>query len=261
MTRSVTTMTIHDAEHYSDAERAQIIASYPTHEREARAMGVPTLGSGRIFPIEESLIKCPAFAIPSHWPRIAGVDFGWTHATALSWLAWDRDTDTVYVYDCYSAKEKTPEIHAITIRAKGAWIPVAWPHDGENATSAGAGTPLAQQYRDAQVNMLPERATHPPRDGQDEGEDTGKGGTSVEAGLMEILERMQSGRFKVFSHLEDWFGEFRLYHRDSGKIVKLDDDLLDSTRYGVMMLRHAITKPKPQTMMPRRNHGARRGGY
>jgi hypothetical protein len=27
--------------------------------------------------------------------------------------------------------------------------------------------------------------------------------------------------------------------------VKLRDDLLSATRYGVMMLRHAITKPAP----------------
>ena len=52
MTRSVTSMTIDDVDHYSAEEKAQIIASYPRHEREARAKGIPTLGSGRIFPIE-----------------------------------------------------------------------------------------------------------------------------------------------------------------------------------------------------------------
>jgi len=41
-------MTIDDAAHFSDVERARIIASYPAHELEARTKGVPTLGSGRI---------------------------------------------------------------------------------------------------------------------------------------------------------------------------------------------------------------------
>lgn len=27
---------------------------------------------------------------------------------------------------------------------------------------------------------------------------------------------MESGRFKVFKHLNDWFEEFRLYHRKDG---------------------------------------------
>ena len=37
----------------------------------------------------------------------------------------------------------------------------------------------------------------------------------------------------------EWLEEFRLYHRKNGLIVKQNDDLLDSTRYGVMMIRFA----------------------
>ena len=33
--------------------------------------------------------------------------------------------------------------------------------------------------------------------------------------------------------------EFRQYHRKDGRIVKAHDDLLDATRYGVMLLRMA----------------------
>ena len=33
---------------------------------------------------------------------------------------------------------------------------------------------------------------------------------------MDMLDRMQTGRFKVFKHLNDWFEEFRLYHRKDG---------------------------------------------
>jgi hypothetical protein len=50
---------------------------------------------------------------------------------------------------------------------------------------------------------------------------------------------MQTGRLKVFSHLADWFDEFRLYHRKDGKVVKEFDDLMAATRYGVMMQRAA----------------------
>ena len=56
---------------------------------------------------------------------------------------------------------------------------------------------------------------------------------------MEMLNRMQSGWFKVFAHLNDWFEEFRLFHRRDGRVVKENDDLLAATRYGVMMLRWA----------------------
>ena len=64
---------------------------------------------------------------------------------------------------------------------------------------------------------------------------------------MDMLDRMKTGRFKVFSHLNDWFEEFRLYHRKDGKVVKLGDDLLTATRYALMMLRYADTlKAKPK---------------
>src|SRR5204863_2424109 len=49
--RIVVRMTIDDAEHYTAEERARIIASYPEHERKARAMGEPVLGSGAVFPV------------------------------------------------------------------------------------------------------------------------------------------------------------------------------------------------------------------
>ena len=59
---------------------------------------------------------------------------------------------------------------------------------------------------------------------------------------MAMLTRMQMGKLKVFKHLNDWFEEFRLYHRKDGKVVKEGDDLMAATRYGIMMLRFASTK-------------------
>ncbi len=236
----VTNMTINDAEHYTPEKRAAIIASYPAHEREARANGTPMLGSGLIFPIAESDIKCKVPQIPAFWPRIAGIDFGWDHPTGAAWLAWDRDTDTVYVYDAYRKKEATPEIHSITFRAKGQWIPVAWPHDGLQHDK-GSGLALAQQYRNAGVNMLKDRATHAPAPGEEEG----TGGNGVEAGLMEMLDRFQTGRLKIADHLNEVFEEIRMYHREDGKIVKIDDDIISAIRYALMMIRHAkLPQPK-----------------
>ncbi|WP_246810983.1 terminase large subunit domain-containing protein [Ensifer sp. ENS03] len=91
--RTVVTMTIDDAEHYSPEERAKIVASYPAHEKEARTKGVPTLGSGRIFPVTEEQIRVEPFEIPRHWVQIGGLDFGWDHPFAAALCAWDRDAD------------------------------------------------------------------------------------------------------------------------------------------------------------------------
>lgn len=223
--RRVVNMTIDDAEHYTEEEKARIIASYPPHEREARVSGIPTLGSGRIYPVEEAAIRVDPFPIPAHWAMISGLDFGWDHPTAATCLAWDRDSDTIYVTACYRRREATPLEHSVTLRAWGG-MPWAWPADGLQS-GKGDGLKLKDQYSECGLKMLAKHAHYE------------EGGTSVEAGIMEILTRMQTGRFKVFSHLNDWWEEFRLYHRKDGKIVKERDDLMDATRYGVMMLRYA----------------------
>lgn len=245
MTRHVTTMTIHDAEHYTPERIAEIIASYPPHERDARTKGIPQLGSGRIFPIAEEMIRCGAISIPDHWAQIIGVDFGYDHPFAAVNLAWDRDADVVYVTKCHrisaakyygeAGMAMTPAIHAVTLKSWGDWLPIAWPHDGLQHDK-GSGEQLAEIYRKHGLNMLPERATF----------DDGTNG--VEAGLMDMLERMQTGRLRIFDNCLEWFEEFRLYHRKNGKIVKLQDDLLSATRYGIMMLRFAEVKKKKTTI-------------
>jgi hypothetical protein len=228
--RAHVTMTIDDALHITPEERVRIIAGYAPHEREARVKGIPMLGSGRVFPVAEERISEEAFALPKHWPRICGIDFGWDHPTAAAWLAWDRDTDVVHLYDCYRVREETAVVHAAAIKARGEWIPVAWPHDGLQTEKSGGET-LAAQYKKLGLRMLDEQARF---------ED---GGNSVEAGVMEMLNRFQTGRLKVASHLTEWFEEFRLYHRDNGRLVKEYDDLLSATRYGLMMLKYARVQP------------------
>ncbi len=61
---------------------------------------------------------------------------------------------------------------------------------------------------------------------------------------MDMLDRMQTGRLKVAKHLQDWWEEFRLYHREDGKVVKEGDDLMSATRYALMMLRHSKVQAK-----------------
>lgn len=231
---TIVNMTIDDVEHYTPEQRAAIIASYPEHEREARTKGIPILGSGRVFPIAEEAIKVTAFPIPPHWSRIVGLDFGIDHPTAAVWLAWDRDTDTVYVTDAYRVRDASIAIHAAGIKARGDWVPVAWPHDGLQRDK-GSGEQLADQYRAQGLAMLRQRATF---------ED---GSNGVEAGISEMLTRMQTMRFKVFAHLNDWFEEFRLYHRKDGLVVKDGDDLLSATRYALMMRRHAKTHDQAES--------------
>ncbi len=239
-------MTIYDVDHYTKEQADQIIASYPSHEREARAKGVPTMGAGRIYPISDDELLIDPRPIPKHWPQIIGIDFGWDHPFAAVNLAYDRDYDRVYVTNTYRQREQTPIIHAAALRPWGEWIPVAWPNDGYQH-SKGDGQQLKAQYQAQHLNMLPIHATHAEDDKS----------TGVEAGIAIILERMQTDRFKVFRGLDEWMEEFRLYHRvqmDNGgvKINKMRDDLMDATRYAVMMLRHSAVQSFGGRRKPKR---------
>lgn len=228
-TRYCVTATWDDVPHLTQKQKDEMWSAYPEHERDARAKGIPMLGSGRVFPIAEEKIKVDPFRIPPYWPQIVGIDFGWDHPFAAVRMAWDRDADCLYVTAGYRQRETTPAIHATAIRGWGAWIPVAWPHDGLQHDKT-SGQQLQEHYRFHGLNMLAVHATHQ------------AGGFGLEAGVIEMLERMQSDRLKVFSNIGQWFEEFRLYHREDGLIVKQHDDLLSATRIAVMMKRFAATQ-------------------
>jgi hypothetical protein len=51
-----------------------------------------------------------------------------------------------------------------------------------------------------------------------------------------MYDRMRTDRFKVFPQCTDFFREMRLYHRDKGKIVPLNDDVISAVRYGAVMI-------------------------
>lgn len=230
--RSVTTMTIDDAKHIPPEDRAIIIAGYPAHEREARVKGVPMLGSGRIFQFsEESISEALIDHVPPHWTKLWGIDFGINHPFAAALILWDRDSDVIHVHHTIRLKDVGPLQHAVPIKAVAAAVPIAWPHDGNIRGDRNTGETMAQLYKKQGLRMLGEHATWP------------DGGFSTEAGIMEIQDRMATGRFKVANHLADFFEEFRMYHRKDGQIVKERDDILSAVRIAVMMKRFAKAVP------------------
>ncbi len=227
MSRYVVMAEWNDVPHLSERDKEELYNSIPAHQRDARSKGIPVLGSGLIFPVDDNVIKIPAFDIPKHWPQIGAMDFGGAdHPFAAVKMAWDRDSDTIYYTQAYRIKEPKPIIHVGALKVWGESLLWAWPHDGLQ-TDKTSGEPLKDIYKGHGLKMLDERVTY---------ED---GSYGVEAGLTDMLERMETGRLRVFSHLNDWFEERRMYHRKDGKVIKLMDDLMSASRYALMMKRFA----------------------
>lgn len=232
-----------DAPHLSEKVKADLLASFPAHQRDMRTKGIPMLGHGRIYDMPEDDVTIQPFDIPPSWHVIDGMDFGWDHAQSRVQLVEDRDNGMFYITRAWKKARVSP------IEAWGAtkqWamhVPTAWPLDGLQ-TEKGSGKQQKMYYAEAGFKMLPEFATWP------------DGSNGVEAGLYEIRDLMMKGKFKVFAGLRDWFDEFLQYHRDeNGKIEKTRDDLMDAMRYAYMMRRYAVSigtvgKPKPAPAAP-----------
>jgi len=225
--RSDTVMTLYDAKHIKPEDYETILAKYPPHERDARIMGVPMQGSGRVFPISDEAITEPDLIyIPKHWTKLWGIDFGIGHPFAAVLIAWDKDADVLHVTHAIRMKDGLPLQHSAAMRPIAANIKVAWPQDGTERRDDGK--PLADHYRRVGLTMLHSHATFP------------DGSLSTEAGILEIHGRMSTSRFKVAQTLMQgqWGEEFRNYHReDGGKLVKKMDDLMSATRVAVMQKR------------------------
>jgi len=221
-----------DAPHLDPTRKANLLATYDDHERDMRTRGIPMFGSGPVFPVPEDELLVDPFEIPHYWPGICGLDIGWDHPTAAVWLRWDRDSDTVYVVDEYRKRKAVIALHAAAINSRPS-VPVAWPHDGEKH-EVGSGATFADQYRTAGCQMLPFHMTNPPAIG-----DKGSGNYKVGPGISSMLSRMKIGKFKVFRTCSMWREEYRMYHREEGKIKDLNDDLMSATRYAHQMLRYA----------------------
>jgi len=232
------TATWDDAPHLDEAQKKRMWESYPAHERDARTKGLPKLGEGGVFAhlIDECII--PPCQLGSHWVRIKGIDFGIGHPFGGVAIAYTRtDGDTIYVFADYRRKGASVADHCEWLNSFDRWAPISWPHDGENR-QAHSGKTLAQLYRDNGANMLGKSARYPKAIGEPE-----RGGAQpLEPVVAEVLERMGTGRLKIFSTCTALIEEMRDLHRRDGKIVPIRDDVWKALSYAVMMKRYATNR-------------------
>ena len=224
MTRALVQATWDDAPHLNAGQKNALWGSIPPYQRDARTKGIPQLGSGAIYPVEESDFVVPPFKIPD-WYRLSyGLDVGWNR-TAAMWSALDPETDVLYFYSEHYRGQAEPAVHAQAIRARGEWIPgVIDP--AANGRSQIDGDKLISMYNALGLHLI-------------------KANNSVETGIYECFSRMSSGRLKIFETLVNLRAELRIYRRDEkGAVVKENDHACDAMRYNVVSgLQLALARP------------------
>lgn len=225
-------MSMDEAKHISDEEKARKYREYPPHERDARYHGRISLGEGAVWQVPEAdlIVDVELSRVPSEWAKLWGIDFGINHPFAACLYAWDREADEHYILATIRMRDAVPLQHVHMMRRIAANVPVAWPRDGVNREKL-SGKPLAAAYKELGLQMLSEPASLP------------GGSYSKYASVAEMGIAMSDRRWKVNRSCHDWFSEYRMYHYRDGKIVDRDNDLLDASRYAYMIRRRARAVP------------------
>ena len=162
---------------------------------------------------DDSMIVEP-FPIPHQWTRSAAIDFGFNHPTAAVWLATDPDG----VYYLYQEYRKRGDLLANHHRAIAAY------------SANGQGPAPERWYADpsAKQSIAEMRRLGLPLVAAD---------NDVLAGIDTLSTLMTTSRFKVFRTCKNWLDEVESYVWDTkgdfrlDKPMKVDDDLMDATRY------------------------------
>jgi hypothetical protein len=227
-TKYVVMATWDDVPHLDEAAKKALWDSIPPYQRDARSKGIPQLGAGAIYPIQESELLVDPFELPIWWPRVYGMDVGWNRTAAL-WGAINQETDTLYLYDEYYRGQAEPAVHVASIKIRGSWIPgVIDP--ASKTPSQRDGERLFIEYRDMGLDLFPASR--------------GSGPSPREGGILAVWKRMTTGRVKVFRSLVNFWGEFRVYRRaEDGTVVKQNDHLMDCLRYLVTTGIHVAALP------------------
>lgn len=203
-----------DVPHLEEQTKKELLDGTPPHLREARSKGIPSLGAGAIYPIPIEEVECKPFPIPRYWKKGYALDVGWNKTAAL-WGAQDPADSTIYLYAEHYRGQAEPSIHATAIKARGDWIKGAIDPAARNRAQKD-GEMLMATYQGLDLELV-------------------KAVNAVESGLYECWERLSTGRIRVFTTLQNFWAEYRLYRRDEkGKVVKKFDHLMDDMRYLIM---------------------------
>jgi len=152
--------------------------------------------------------------------RIAGVHTQDDGIIGAVWLAHDKETDVIEVYDACAFRREPLAVMAEGLVARGRWIPIGWHKDDKE---------FADKLLERGCNMLPE-----PSEASE---------AMAEVLSREILERRDTGRFVVVNRLKNWLDE-ATYVRSEGKVPTNGYPLMSATLHAYAQLDYAKRQAK-----------------
>jgi len=160
------------------------------------------------------------FKISSEWPRIVGLQADNNGSIAAVWLAHDKQTDRIYLYDTVVFEREVFSAIAERILGKdGKWkdIPISWELSGEE---------VARKLRERKCKTLFEGYRETP--------------ALAEVTAREIWSRMENGLFLVGSHNQRWFDEKDRFWLSDKEVVPMEGfPLMSATRHAMAKIEKA----------------------
>lgn len=155
----------------------------------------------------------PRFAIPAHWPRFLGLDFGGVHTAGL-FLAREPGTNRLYAYREYLAGGRTAKEHATALREGEPMIP----------TCVGGSASEGQFRAEFRAAGVPVREPAV---------------SAIEIGIDRLYGLIKRGALLVFDDLARLLEELQTYSREldaAGEPTEAIEDqhsfhMLDAARY------------------------------
>ena len=205
---------VEEIPHLEDKVKKELLSNYDEAERDARAKGIPSLGSGLVYPVSWDKISCEPFKIPDWWLKSGGMDVGWRR-TACVWCAQDPTTKVWYIYHEYYGGKEDYTIHARNIRMQddkaANWMWFAIDPRSDKAAEKD-GEKLLVLYREEGLNL---RQAH----------------NAIKSGLARVRGMLEAGTLKVFNNLTSFRKEILTYRRDEKGNLVGEDHLMDAMKY------------------------------
>ena len=186
MARLVIGLTWEDAPHLSAQAKADLMGSYQEYELDARTRGIPSLGSGAVYPFAESAIRFndeDIRPLPKHWRFGFALDTALSGTTAAVWGALDPETQVLYIYSVYKVRGQSTANHAEALKSRGKWIP-----------GVGDASGVVDEDRKQFLTLY-----------RQHGLDLMLADKSVEVGIQEVYNRFAAAKLKVAKSCAAWF--------------------------------------------------------
>lgn len=229
-----------DAPHLTEGVKKELLSGIPDWEVPMRTQGIPSKGSGAIFPIDDSDIEIEEIVPKPHWRVLAAVDFGKSRdPSVIMFITKDEESGRYICYkEVYLDQDRSVEnIAKHLLEQEAVNIPVIVPHDGNSVVEGLGNATRATIMRELGCNVIQGTFSNPAFI-QNSITNVHKKNMGKEGGLHWMAYNFKTGLIKVARSCSNFYRQKRGYFwvetRGSTKPKDGDDDTIDALRYGLL---------------------------